>query len=39
MIKQVLAIVSAVIIVLSFLFFTATPVGRGVWNNWFYGVQ
>ena len=39
MIKHALSIALAIIFVLAILFFTATPVGRGIWNTWFYAVQ
>lgn len=39
MIKRAFGIALAIIFILAILFFAATPVGRGVWNNWFHAVQ
>ncbi len=37
--KKILGIVLSVVLILVVLFFSATPVGRGIWNRWFYDVQ
>lgn len=37
--KKILGIVLSVVLILAVLFFSATPVGRGIWNRGFYDVQ
>ena len=37
--KNALAIIGVIVLVVAVIFFGATPTGKAMWNNWFHAVQ